>query len=122
MPRPTKLTPEVQARLVAGIRHGLIDETAATVAGVTPRTLRGWLARGALPGRANAPHRALLAAVEGARAACEGDEVARILLASQRGSWRATAWLLERRYPERWGPPSRDLGPPDPDDYDPLTG
>jgi hypothetical protein len=29
--------------------------------------------------------------------------------AARQGSWRAAAWLLERQFPERWGPPERRL-------------
>jgi hypothetical protein len=34
-------------------------------------------------------------------------------------NWRAAAWLLERRYPQRWGAHSREPGlvPPDPDPF-----
>lgn len=31
--------------------------------------------------------------------------VALITQAARRGSWRAAAWLLERKYPDMWGPP-----------------
>lgn len=111
MARPSKLTPEVQARLVAGIRHGLTHKTACAATGVAPRTFQTWIARGRLPGKANARHRHLVEAVERARAAREADLAARLLLAAQRGSWRAAAWLLERQYPERWGPAERTDDP-----------
>jgi hypothetical protein len=34
--------------------------------------------------------------------------------AGAKTNWRASAWLLERRYPERWGPrrPQDELDPP----------
>jgi hypothetical protein len=33
--------------------------------------------------------------------------VARVVQAAVNGQWRASAWLLERRYPERWAPKTR---------------
>ena len=33
--------------------------------------------------------------------------VAQVARAAGTGNWRASAWLLERRYAERWGPPPR---------------
>jgi hypothetical protein len=60
--------------------------------------------RGRRAGRPHARHRALLEAVQGARADAEASLVARMTLAAHRGSWRAACWLLEREYPERWGP------------------
>lgn len=40
--------------------------------------------------------------------------VALIVQAARRGSWRAAAWMLERRFPEMWGPPrSRQRRPAD---------
>jgi hypothetical protein len=57
-----------------------------------------WLARGAWDGLLGK-----LEAVQAAQADAEASLVARMTLAAQRGSWRAAAWLLERKYPERWG-------------------
>ena len=119
--RPSKLTADTHDTIVIALRAGLTDEATCAVAGIAPRTFQTWIARGALPGRTTAPHRALLAAVERARAACEADQVARITLTAQRGSRRASAFLLERQYPDRWGPVERRAAPRL-DDYDPLTG
>jgi hypothetical protein len=101
MSRPTKLTQETEARLVAGVRAGLTLRLACELAGITPRTCQRWMASG------RAEHRQLREAVRHARAGCEADLVARTTLAAHRGSWRAAAWLLERQAPERWGPPAQ---------------
>jgi hypothetical protein len=96
MPRPTKLTRETEARLVAGVRAGLTLRLACEVAGITPRTYQRWTASPC------PEHRQLRDAVQRARAGCEADLLARVHLAALRGSWRAAAWLLERQAPERW--------------------
>jgi transposase len=106
MPQSSKLTPEVQTTIAKIIRAGGSHELAASVAGVTERTLYAWLERGGRPGRQEAPYRAFRAAVERAQAENEGILVAQVGKAASRGSWRAAAWLLERRHPERWGRPA----------------
>ncbi|HMJ35475.1 MAG TPA: hypothetical protein VK501_16320 [Baekduia sp.] len=99
MPRPTKLTPEVEARLVGGVRAGLTLGLACEMVGITPRTYQRWMAS------PRPEHQQLREAVQRARAGCEGDLVARMTLAAHRGSWRAAAWLLERQAPDRWERP-----------------
>ena len=47
MPRSTKLTPAVHAKIVAFVRGGVYLETAAKAAGVGVRTFREWMHRGA---------------------------------------------------------------------------
>jgi hypothetical protein len=96
------LTPEVAERLVALIRAGNFEKVAARAAGVAPRTLKLWLQRGRSDREADAPYRELLERVERARAEGEAVHVARIAQAAQE-DWRASAWYLERSYPERWG-------------------
>ena len=46
--------------------------------------------------------------------------VVAIAKAAQRGNWHAAAWLLERRWPERWGRPTERAGrwpPPTQDEF-----
>jgi phage shock protein PspC (stress-responsive transcriptional regulator) len=104
MSRPTKLTRETEARLVAGVRAGLTVGIACEIVGISPRTYQRWMASG------RPEHRQLREAVQRARAGCEADLVARMHLAALRGSWRAAAYLLERQAPERWGRPPRHGG------------
>jgi hypothetical protein len=99
MPRPTKLTPETEARVVGSVRAGLTLALACEVAGIAPRTYQRWMAS------PRPEHQRLRRAVQGARADCEADLVARMTLTAHRGSWRASAWLLERQHPERWALP-----------------
>lgn len=66
------------------------------------QTLHEWIKRGESKARADLPYREFAAAVERARAEAESDLVAQMRKASASGSWKATAWLLERVAPERW--------------------
>jgi hypothetical protein len=101
MGRPSKLTHETASLIVNAVRAGLTSGLACDVAGITPRTFQRWMAS------KRPEHRQLREAVARARAGCEADLVARTTLAAHKGSWRAAAWLLERHYPERWGPPAQ---------------
>lgn len=98
--RPTKLTPEVQERIVSAIRAGNYLETAAAYAGVNQSTLHRWVARGK---EEDAPEefREFCEAVERARAEAEVRTVALIQQAAP-NSWQAAAWYLERSHPKRW--------------------
>jgi transposase len=104
--RPGKLTAAVQARIVDAVRAGSRREEAAAAAGIARSTLQGWLARGEA---ANAPARFqnFAAAVRQADAEWEVAAVEAIGSAAADGDWRALAWLLERRRPERWGRTTR---------------
>lgn len=105
----SKLTDDTRDTLARVIGAGGTYALAATVAGISERTLYAWLERGDPARRRarDAPHRDLRAAIDRARAQRESDLVLQMTRAAQRGSWRAAAWLLERRHPERWATPSQ---------------
>jgi len=70
--------------------------------GIHPQLDRRPIKRGERTGKAEAPYREFAAAVEQARAEAESDLVAAMRKASASGSWRASAWLLERSDPASW--------------------
>jgi transposase len=97
--RPSKLTAERRDDLTLLLAHGVPVGVAAKSVGVSARTLRRWLAEGDLRER--------IAEIRSARrtgdgAASEARMVVLLLKASEH-DWRASAWWLERRWPERWG-------------------
>jgi len=96
----TKLTPEVQEKILLQLRLGNFRETAAAAAGVTSRTLRNWLKAAAL-GK-DKVYVEFAKGLEIAEAAGESRDVARLAKAGG-DDWRSIAWRLERRYPKRWG-------------------
>jgi len=100
MARPTKLTPELQEKILQAVRAGNYIETAAVYAGINKTTLYDWLKRGA---RAKSgKFREFSNALEKALAEAEVRDVAIIAKAAQE-QWQAAAWRLERKYPCRWG-------------------
>jgi hypothetical protein len=98
--RPPALTPEVADRIVAAVSAGAYLSVAARAAGVSRQTLHRWRARGAA--QDSGPYHELEKALERAEAEAEVRQVALIARAGQT-QWRAAAWLLSRRAPERWG-------------------
>ena len=98
--RPTKLTLEVQEKIVQAVAAGNYLETAAAFAGVHRFTLHRWLKIGA--NAKSGKHRQFCDAVQEAMAKAEIRDVAIIGQAAQK-QWQAAAWRLERKFPERWG-------------------
>jgi hypothetical protein len=113
MARPSELTPSLIGLVAQEIGKGNYPEIAARVAGISRSTYYGWLARGRTDEEAGREtlHRQFLDAVKEAEAAAEGLLVETIRLASivapaqgqKAPAWTAAAWILERRWPRRWG-------------------
>jgi hypothetical protein len=111
MPRPTKLTDDVQHKIVAAIRAGNCADAAAHSGGISEATYYNWLARGGAelahreeggrPRRREQPYVEFRDAIARASATAEVHAVA-ILRKAMSDDWRAAAWYLERRHPERW--------------------
>src|SRR5262245_31088359 len=101
MPRPTKLTPERQTKIVQAILAGNYFDTACAYAGLGASTVREWLRRGEnRDGRRPADRRfaAFAAAVRGAEAQAEVAAVALIRQQMPENPWLALSFLA-RRYP-----------------------
>jgi len=96
--RPSKLTPERRDDLTLMLAHGVPVGVAARSVGVSARSVRRWLAEGDLRERVDE----VRAAERHADATSEARLVVLILRATEH-EWRASAWWLERRWPERWG-------------------
>ena len=104
--RPTKLSPEIQAAIVAAIEAGNYRETAAKSAGIHRNTLSNWEKWGEA---GQEPYADFLCALEKAEAKAEMDMLAHIRSAqpavtgvSGADVWQAKAWIMERRWPKRW--------------------
>jgi transposase len=103
--RPSRLTPEVEGRIVAVVRLGVPRTIAAEVVRIGQQTLRDWMKRGEQPGERNRPYRNFRAAVERAESEVGSTpESVEVLLyrTAMAGSVSAAIKVLERRWPERW--------------------
>lgn len=109
MARRTKLTPDIQAKIIAAIQAGNYFVTACHLAGVDDSTAREWVARG--EGRDPKRHKtklyaAFAVAVRDAEAVAESQAVAK-WQSKISDDWRAAAEFLARRYPDRWSPSNK---------------
>lgn len=102
MGRRTKLTPEVQSKVVSAIRAGNYAHIAANMAGIGKSTYYKWLEMADAP-RAKPEYVEFRDAVKEAEAQAEVASVALIRQAAQNGTWQAAAWYLERKHGDRWG-------------------
>jgi hypothetical protein len=110
MGRPTKLTPQVQEKIVSAMRAGNYFVAACRYAGISDGTGRKWMAWG--DGRAYGeggelpedvePYRAFRAAVREAEGAAEVELVAQIR-SKVPDVPSVGLEVLSRRHPERWG-------------------
>lgn len=103
MAAPTHLTDELADRVIRGIDAGLTVKAAGGVAGVPERTLRRWLSVGR---KATAGlYRQFAERVDAAKAfAAVGT-----INDAAKGDWKAAAFLLERLYPDEYGPQRREV-------------
>ncbi len=103
--RPTKFTPKVQETLTKFIELGATYEDACACAGITYRTFRNWMSQGqqeSEPGQESGKFFKFFQAIKRA----EGRLVFRLMAqieAAATDDWKAAAWKLERRYPDRYG-------------------
>lgn len=117
MARRTKLTPETQEKIINALQAGNYFGASCEYAGITERTGYNWLARGReeLEYRENPRVKEgterwkteeiyvqFFHAVSRASASVEVGTIAKI---KQQGDddWRALAWFMEHRYPDKWG-------------------
>lgn len=100
-----QLTPERTAAVLNYLRNGHYIEQACRLAKIPRRTYSYWLetARKHAAEGKESDYTAFAEQVAEAEAALEARELARIEAAAEnQKTWTAAAWLLERRFPQRW--------------------
>ena len=109
MKRPTRLTKLLIEQLATYIENGNFAQDACKLADVSEAGYYKWLATGRaiLEGeiektRANALTVELVEAIKNADAKFKAYHLSNINRAS-RTTWQASAWMLERRFPEEYG-------------------
>lgn len=121
MPRPTKLTPDVQNVLISAIARGHTYESACQLARISFQTFRTWLKRGEAESKrlenprtrkdtdpADQLYLEFFEEITRAEAQMIDDALTAIDAGAygdknRPGDWRAAAWKAERRKPDDWG-------------------
>ena len=101
--RPPKLTPEMIEQICDLLIEGSTIARSAVITGVSESTIYRWLAMGKSEG-AEPIYVELVARVGEAIESSEFELLQRMRIAGSKSDhWRATAWMLERRFPEKYG-------------------
>ena len=111
--RKTLLTPERQDAIVTMLEAGGYIEDACEAVGIDPRTYYHWLKRGKdeedrinadiAPTPNETPFLQFFQAVRKAQADGIMQHVMNIDHHAKNGTWQASAWILERKQPRKWG-------------------
>lgn len=122
MAPPSKLTEDTRNAIVERLASGCTLEVAAEAAGVHRVTVQEWLKIGREAeaidedgGKLNARQREcleLLREEQTARAGVRVKALAAIQKAGLSGTWQASAWLLERMFPEEYAAQKRSTARP----------
>lgn len=99
--RPNKLTQETIKKLEQAIALGATYEDACRYAGINYETFRRWMRRGEQA--KSGEYREFHERIRDAESRATIGWLAKIEAAANNGSWKAAAWKLERRYPDRYG-------------------
>ena len=98
MPRPSKLTPEIQQKIGDGVSFGLTYALAAESAGITHKTFNDWmkLGRDSTSGK----YFEFYQHIEKCNANGAKKLLQRLNDAAEAGNCQIYMWVLERRFPE----------------------
>lgn len=103
--RPSKLTLELQDEFVEYIKMGDYIETACALVGINKSTYYDWMKKADESSRYT-KYKRFKDAVEHAQAVSEARDVI-IISEAAISDWRAARWMLEHRFTEHWGIPSK---------------
>ena len=99
MSRTTILSEVIQNAMVEAIREGNYASTASEAVGIGESTHYRWMKQGE---EGIEPYRGYWEAIKKAEAQAEMSAVQNIQTHSA-DNWTASAWYLERKFPDRWG-------------------
>lgn len=102
MGRKTKLTKQLQDRIIEHIRNGNYPSISAQLEGVAESTYYSWMKKGREAKRKNI-YREFHDAVREAEAFSEAYHVNLVRKRADQGDLGASKFFLSRKFPERWG-------------------
>ncbi len=98
--RPSKLTPEIQEKIVQALSIGNYRKDAAEYAGLDAATLHRWMLRGSR--EKDSAYADFRTAVLEAESRAKITAIGCITKAMRNGDWRAAAYWLERKFPHQF--------------------
>ncbi|BAQ84817.1 putative DNA binding protein [uncultured Mediterranean phage uvMED] len=99
--KPYKLIDEgIRSRLLQAIRLGSYIEHACFYAGIDSSTFRKWRQKAE---KDIEPYKSFWKEVQLAESEAIMRRLARIEKVAEEGNWQADAWVLERKYPDKFG-------------------
>lgn len=105
MPTKSKLTKELIEKAVKIVERGNYYKVAIDVLGISEHTWYEWMRKGEVD--TNKGVNSLMAqffqSIKKAEATAIDRNLSIIQKAAMEGNWQASAWYLERKYPEQWG-------------------
>ena len=105
MPRKTKLTKELIEKAADIIARGNYYKVAIDILGIDDKTWYNWLRQGEIDANKgiNSLNFQFFQSIKKAEADAIDRNLSIIQKAAMEGNWQASAWYLERKYPEQWG-------------------
>lgn len=108
--RPIRLTKKLSDTICRSIRSGSFQSVAFEAAGVPESTAYAWLRRGQVAyaaGDESDVEQPFIEFWQSLKKAVASSEQAAMRRIQRSSHWQASAWYLERRFPERWALQSR---------------
>ena len=105
MPAKSKLTRELIEKAVKIIERGNYYKVAIDVLGISSVTWYEWMRQGEMDASKgiNSLKAYFFNSIKKAEATAIDRNLSIIQKAAMEGNWQASAWYLERKYPEQWG-------------------
>lgn len=119
MARPTKLTPEIQDKIVNFVSQGNYRSVAAQAVGIHPDTFHTWMTK------ERQPYLRFRMAILEAEANAQRLMVSCVMKAAIGGEWRAALEYLSRKFPDEWAATQKNQNRHvnrDGDDVSPVSG
>lgn len=102
MGRKTKLEDDIQQRLILAIERGLTIVDACEYSGISEKTYYNWLNKDTTQIKDDDERKKFVQFLQDIKKAQSECQMYCLDFIMKDKSWQSKAWLLERRFPDRW--------------------
>ena len=102
MGRKTKLQDDIQHRLISAIEKGLTIVDACEYAGISEKTYYNWLNKNTDEIKDEEERKKFVQFLQDVKKAQSECQMYCLDFIMKDKSWQSKAWVLERRFPDRW--------------------